>query len=201
MDVVALRAVWFSLHTLFGEVRELRVGLARLLVQSSASGLPPTFKTAWPKPDLRQYPLPHGGDQRFEIPEVVADDVFDPVQVHLRVAVDEEVAESGHVPELLGEAGVDPAVALQELEQLFVGGRLTETVVGPPGRRRSWWSPFQPPVAPEDREEVEVLVALRHLKANPARAVRLVDQHAVPQDPVHQVRWRAVECDQLHLQP
>ena len=58
------------------------------------------------------------------------DDVLYDGQVHGVVAVHEDVAEAGHVAELHRQRRVDPAAAGQQGEQLAVGARLAEALVG-----------------------------------------------------------------------
>jgi hypothetical protein len=67
--------------------------------------------------ELRE-PKANGGDERFQIAEVVCQDVPHDREIDVVVAVDQDVPKTGHVAERVGELRRDPAVSLQTLEEL-----------------------------------------------------------------------------------
>jgi hypothetical protein len=81
-------------------------------------------------PSAQRQPRAHLVDERVEIAEVILDHVAHDTGVYAGVAVHEDVSEPRHLPEAGRQGDVDPTVAREQIEQLAVGRRLAQALVG-----------------------------------------------------------------------
>jgi hypothetical protein len=84
---------------------------------------------------LRRDAPANGLDKRKQIFQPVLDDVAHDFEIDACVAVDEQIAESDRLDEARAERTVEPTSLLQDCEQILVGRRFTQTLVGDDVRR------------------------------------------------------------------
>jgi hypothetical protein len=74
--------------------------------------------------------LAHCVNERREVPEVHVQHITHGGQVHLVIPVHQHILESGHVPKVLGQIETDRLVAVEQIEELTIGPRLTKPAIG-----------------------------------------------------------------------
>src|SRR5713101_10119835 len=75
-------------------------------------------------------PLADGIHESYHVAQSIRGRIHHHVEVDVLVAVDEDVAKPGHVPEPGGQLAGYPAAGGQTIEQLAVRRRLAEPLVG-----------------------------------------------------------------------
>lgn len=109
----AVNSAWRRMHV----VPDTRVLIAALI-------------TAGTPPDRIQCLIALGGEESFEIAEVVANDGQDPAGVYVGVAVLDQVAQAGRPRQALGQPCVNAPGACQQFESVSGSGGCAECLVG-----------------------------------------------------------------------
>ena len=84
-----------------------------------------------PRPSLRRHvtePFPNRLDERLDVLDSAFQHIANDGGIHSEVSVDQDVAETGHLAKLRREPGRHPSGTLEQLEELLVGARFTESI-------------------------------------------------------------------------